>query len=493
MGKKHDKKGKKKIVLSLAEFNDEGRAVVQTDIQLPTAPRGQEEWDASGGRPEYNSRGYKARPQKEQTYDEDLPEHDWSRRGPMEGRGGEGQPGAGLGERNWGTSRHGPTEAEDGAQPERNWDSGRRGPMEVAAEGSAAQRNWGARRGPTEADGGPREIGDDQWGSARHSAGGVEADIPQGRDSGPRDWTARNPVEADIAPVNREDWTARKGPVEAEVVESAQKDDWTMRRGPVESDIPAPSEERNWMARKGPVEAEAPKTSLQSNWGDVRRDSAEAEATPPQHVDWAKRKGPMEEQVEEVQKGVREVDFGYMRSGAKLQKFRNVNGGVHAETVQVEETPRTEAPGGNWRRDSVGSTGKQPRVEARSSERPASTGHDGVAKERDWGSARRGVGVKHSRPSRPQSGRRFPAPREPEVTVEAVSEEVRDISDVTDVTDVTEEIAQDGDWTTVRTVNRRSVNRRSSKGAQESLVATEPTAPKDHMAPKEATVGVEQQ
>ena len=458
MGKKGGQKSKKKIVLSLAEFNDDGGAA-QQEFALPTAPRGADEWESVGGRPEYNSRGYKARQQKDRTYSEDAADHEWSRRGPMDGRE-DGQAGAGLGERNWGVTRRGPVDADDEEKP-RNWDSMRRGPLEPA-DGPAPDRDWGARRGPVDAEaGGPRVIGDDQWNNARNSGGAVEAEFAN-RETGDRDWSVRKPVEAELPPLEREDWTTRRGPVEADIPEQSRETDWTARRGPVEAEIPEVAEERDWTTRKGPVEADDVRKEEGGDWSEMKRQPVEAElfSSKEERVDWGKRKGPIPVPGEEAPKPARDVDFGGMRRGAKLQEVKQAEP-EKATEIAAGNMKITDVGRENWRRNNSGSSGKSfPGGKFR--ERPASTGHEVAAKERDWGSARRGTGIRNNVKPRPHSARRVSNPREFESKVEVATEDV--------VSDVTEDVSEDGDWTTVRSVNRRSLNRRN-KLAKETVVA----------------------
>lgn len=429
MGKKHDKKQKKKVVLSLAEFNeDAGIGGVDPELSaLPSAPKPAEEWEAQGGRPEYNSRGYKERKSyADRNYDADVDfeDRDWVRKGPLDSEQGN-TFGLGGPDRDWGDVRRGPIDGPDDEQPERDWNGMRRGPVESAFDSAPAERNWGARRGPVEADlGKARAVSDDNWGSARGNA--VEAEFPDAQKE--RDWGVRKgPVEADLPESAKEaDWTARKGPVESEFAIPEAERDWTQRKGPIEAVASKPVEDADWTSRKGPVEAEVP--------------DSKPEVTEP---DWKARRGPIETEVATAQKAVRDIDFGDMRRGARLQELEKKD----------QPTPTKPEREERWRRDSARVVGRRGPVETR--ERPASTGHDAAAKdERDWGAARRTQPVRAiSRTNRSITGR---------------------VSDVSETSDTPQADAQDSnanekddDWTTVRSAASKrqsgSGNRRFGK------------------------------
>lgn len=435
MGKKHgDKKKKSKIVLSLAEFNeDAGIGGVDPELSaLPSAPKPAEEWEAQGGRPEYNSRGYKERQPRNYDNVGDFEDRDWTRKGPVEAPERNGF-GAGA-DRDWSDMRRGPMDAPDGQQPERNWNDMRRGPVDSAYSG-AVERDWTARKGPVEAESGsaPRVIADESWNSRK---GPVEAEFPNA-----------------AVPANR-DWSVRKGPVEAEASTSKEEADWTARKGPVESEFASgegETAERDWSQRKGPVEANpAPGQQTEADWSSARKGPIEAETPRPDVAerDWSARRSPVETEVESAQKAVRDIDFGDVRRGAKLEEMKAIEQ-EKAKAGPVEVAARPEIEKEAWRRDSIGIVGRRGLMEARASEqpvrvseRPASTGHDSVPKERDWGAARRTEGLRaNPRPSRPN----FRKSDASEAT------DVAGIEDADKITTPTSaNTADDDDWTTVR-------------------------------------------
>lgn len=475
MGKKHGKKGaKKNIVLSLAEFNeDAGIGGVDPELAaLPSAPKAAAEWEAQGGRPEYNSRGYKERTSSSQrdNFDADFDDRDWSRKGPLEERENSSTFGLGGADRDWGDMRRGPMEQENGpgAGPERDWNDMRRGPVQSSFEtnpnAGGGERDWGARRGPVEAaaPSGRAPISDDAWGSRR---GPVEAAAPSGRAAiNDEAWgSRRGPVEA-AAPsgrtaINDDAWgSVRKGAVEAEFSQNgaAVDHDWSVRRpvdadagsrvaeadwgaprkGPVDSDFAGQTDapKRDWSARKGPIEAEAPRQAQVSDWGDVRRAPIEAETVQLRkeeaEVDWTSRRGPVASEVESAQKGLRDIDFKDVRSGAKLRELGESERGGGRGRISENENGPVERE--TWRRD--GRKGLH--------DRPASTGHDAVSMDRDWGAARRS----HPVSTNPKYGRTFkegnaPSQDEPSSSTNKDIEEQRD--------------GRGDDWTTVRNQSRR--------------------------------------
>lgn len=426
MGKKHgDKKKKAKVVLSLAEFNeDAGLGGQDPELSaLPSAPKAAEEWEALGGRPEYNSRGYKERQPRNYDNDVDFDDRDWTRKGPLDAPEGNG---FGMGaERDWGDMRRGPLDAPDG-QPERDWNGMRRGPVESAFEGGP-ERDWGARRGPVEAElGAARVIDDDSWG------------------------TRKGPIDAEFSNTGADrDWGVRKGPVEADVPASAQNADWSARKGPVEAEFAnAEDAERDWSQRKGPVDANpASGRQIESNWSDVRKGPVEAEVPKPEaERDWSRR-GPIEAEVDTVQKAVRDVNFGDMRRGSKLEELKAVE--ETKEKAKAAEVARPGMDKDRWRRDSVGIVPRRGPIEARPIERPASTGHDSVpAKERDWGAARQTQGIRANlRGSRSSNF----GNAEANEASDATSPESAEVL----TTPTSSKGADDADWTTVRSATQK--------------------------------------
>ncbi|CAN8061459.1 unnamed protein product [Agarophyton chilense] len=425
MGKKKPGQSKNKVVLSLAEFTqDVPKAGVDPDLaSLPTAPKAPEEWEAEGGRPEYNSRGYKERINRERNYDADadFDDRDWTRRGPLDEAAGSAF-GAGP-ERDWNDIRRGPMDTEDAAAPERNWDGMRRGPVESSFESSHVERDWGARKGPIEAEvSATRNISDDQWGSARQ--GPIEAEFSQQKAE--PDWNSRRPVDASGASSNAQaDWSARKGPVEAEFA--------------------AETKERDWGARKGPIEAETTKNSTEGNWADVRRRPVESTFPRQQvEVDWT-RKGPIEPEVEKVRKAVRDVDFSDSR-GARLQELQD-----NREEGQTPTEKESSMSRENWRRDTAGMTERRSRQNTRNIGNPPPKPAVGPS-DRDWGAARQRSHPIEARVSSPRKD--FSRESGPQ---QEATEEVARISD-------TQAPRDESDWTTVRSNPRRPAgsNRRNS-------------------------------
>lgn len=445
MGKKHGK-GKKKTILSLAEFNqDTGLVGVDPELSaLPSAPKAAEEWDAEGGRPEYNSRGYKERTShKERRYDNDVDfqDHDWARKGPLDEQ--ERGNGFGMGgpDRDWGDMRRGPLDAPQPA--ERDWNDMRRGPVDSVFD-AAVERDWAVRKGPIDAEplGATRAISDKNWSSARKMT--VEAEFPSQQPE--RDWAVRRgPVEAQTV-VGEVDWTARKEPIETEFSQEQVERDWTQRKAPIETEVPAKQVEIDWEGvRRGPLE------------------SKDVEEPTSVDRDWSVKRAPVDADVEAVQKGVREIDFGEMRRGSRLQEVgksgREIAVEAHGEGDAVRKQPLGRD---SWRREGGGVSARRDRPFR---ERPASTGHDSaaVAPERDWGAARRTQPLKERepRPSRLNGGR------------------VSDVSESSDVTqmdgDANGNNDDDDDWTTVRSgaqkrasanANRRHSGREGQRGFQ---------------------------
>lgn len=385
MPRKHDKKGKKRVVLSLAEFNeDAGLGGANPELaSLPSAPKAPEQWEAEGGRPEYNSRGYKERQQGRdlrQARGEDGDDRDWSRRGPLDAS--ESTFGSGA-DRDWSGMRG---EGVDGdVQPERDWNDMRRGPVDSSFDRSVGgeDRDWSARKGPVEAQArsaGPR-VDDEAWGSARRQP----VDASFAASSADRDLSVRKPVEA-AREARETDWDApRKGPVESEFADvPPQERDWGVRKGPVDA-TPPRGGEADWNGARGraPVEAEMPR---QASGRELSRAPLEGEAsaeTEGRDVDWNARRGPVESKSAKA----REVDFKDMRKGARLRE---------RETESVGESPEGSRPAGrpataersSWRREGGGiaAMGRRGRGQVRGGfSRPVSGDGGGG---RDWGSAR---------------------------------------------------------------------------------------------------------
>lgn len=438
MGKKHGKSKKKTQTISLAEFNqDAGLGGVDPSLSaLPTAPKAAEEWDAVGGRPEYNSRGYKERSSnrpRDYNRDADFQDRDWTRKGPLEEKERGNSFGLGGAERDWGEMRRGPLEAPE--TTERNWDGMRRGQTVDSVFDGNQQRDW-VRKGPIEPEQAsiPRVISDENWASARKMT--VDADLPE--------------QKRDV------DWGVRKGPVEAQAGVPPEVD-WSQRKGPVDADVPAKVEEE-W-TRKGPVEPEVTAKRADEDWSSARRGPVEA-AIDELHIadkEWTRR-GPVDAQVEVGQRP-REIDLTTMR-GSKLKQLENSDA-THSKQ-DGEEMRREGMERGSWRGEGRLGTGRRDPV---ARERPASTGQDfaGVTAERDWGAARRSQPLRERdyRPRRGLGGR---------------------VSDVSETTEVAQAEGDQGrneedgdDWTMVRSgaqkraaasANRRFQGRDTLRGFQ---------------------------
>lgn len=395
MGKKHGKSKKKTQTLSLAEFNqDAGLGGVDPSLSaLPTAPKAAEEWEAEGGRPEYNSRGYKERSSnrpRDYNRDDDFQDRDWTRKGPLDEKDRGNSFGLGGADRDWGDMRRGPLEAPE--RTERNWDGMRRGQTVDSVFEGNQDRDW-VRKGPIDAEQGnmPRVISDENWASARKTT--VDADVPD--------------QKKDV------DWGVRKGPVEAQggVV---QEVDWSQRKGPIEANAPASAKLEEEWARKGPVEAEVTTKRADEDWGSARRGPVEA-VVDERHVgekEWT-RKGPVEAEVH-LEHKPREVDLASMR-GLKLRQFEDsdaANGMQDGEAMRREGMEKE-----SWRGSGRMGTGRRDAV---ARDRPASTGQEiaGVTQERDWGAARRSQPLRERefRPRRGQGGRALDGNEVPEVS-----------------------------------------------------------------------------
>ncbi|KAI0564869.1 hypothetical protein FGB62_22g717 [Gracilaria domingensis] len=435
MGKKKPGQSKKKVVLSLAEFTqDVPTAGVDPDLaSLPTAPKAPEEWEALGGRPEYNSRGYKERIHRDRNYDADadFDERDWTRRGPLDEPSGSSF-GAGP-ERDWGDIRRGPLDSEDAAAPERNWEGMRRGPVESSFGSGHVERDWGARKGPIEAEASaPRAISDDQWGSARQ--GPIEAEFPQQKAE--PDWNLRRPVDAGGVP-------------SAGAASSTAEADWSARKGPIEAEFAAETQERDWTARKGPVEAETAKHQPEGDWADVRRRPVQSTFSHQQpEVDWSSRKGPIEPEVEKVRKAVRDIDFSDRR-GTKLEELKNTEPDKKLPTEKESSMSRE-----NWRRDTQGVTERRSRQLTQNME-TSPPKQDATQNVRDWGAARE---RSHPIEAKMNSPRRVPS-RESISQQQGSAEIAKNVSETQSPQDEGE-----SDWTTVRSSQRRpaGANRRHS-------------------------------
>lgn len=408
MGRK-EKKNKKRVVLSLAEFNEDAGASGGHPelVSLPSAPKAPEEWEAEGGRPEYNSRGYRernamGRDRRTRGGEDELEERDWTRRGPLDNN--ESSFGAPSGERDWGSARRDAGEGGLNQEPERDWTDIRRGPIESAVEGrGGGERDWSMRKGPVEAEApsgpGGRTIGDNDWNSARGQV--VDASFERGPVE--PDWSVRKPIEAEgsrdssMGGVRDDDWSARRrGPVEAEVVNAPATRDWSERRGPVEAEVRATQTEPDWAERRGPVESEPSRAPAGPDWSDVRgRAPVDAESAPAvdeqaradSDASWTRR-GPVESKADAGSAGSRLIRDSEPNAPRRVGRFSD------------SDASNDLSERGNWRRDGGGvparGGGRRGRGDRDSFGRPASTGYDNSPVQRDWGAARRSTPVRAS-------------------------------------------------------------------------------------------------
>lgn len=383
MGRKQEKKTKKRVTISLAEFNENaglGGAHPEASA-LPSAPKAPEQWDAVGGRPEYNSRGYKERSTgpRDRRVRTDGDDEDWSRRGPLDD---DLSFGGVSSDRDWAATRREQPASEDA--PERDWNDIRRGPVEAAHPTSSFDRDWSSSRsGPIEPDARSSPVEAD-WGSVRRGgAGPVEAEFTQSRD-----FSQRKPVDAH-----------GKTPLPADT-------DWTNRKGPIEAEFSAPSNDRDWSARRGPVEANI--TDAPNDWADIRRKaSLDEQPAPQKDVDWSElRHAPVEAAVPNPPAEPRpDVDWSARRSPVKSRaeiaaarskdtKERHLDfEAARASKFRDSDEPNSSSDRGSWRRDNSASNfhpkGRGSYSDYRT--RPPSTSSDGATQERDWGAARRSL------------------------------------------------------------------------------------------------------
>lgn len=371
MGRKNDKKSKKRVVLSLAEFNENaGLGGADPELAaLPSAPKAPEQWEAEGGRPEYNSRGYKERSSgpRERRNRGDGDDEDWSRRGPLDDDSGFG---GSTGERDWAATRREQPASEEAS--ERDWNDIKRGPVEASFSGPSSDRSWFPRTGPVDADVRPQPSEAD-WASVRRNNGAIEAEF-----SRPPDLSQRRPVEASENSSTRadSDWFARKGPVEAQFTSSNAGPDWSARKGPIEVEP-----QHNWtdLRNRTPVDSNSPQKDI--NWSATRQSPLDTdgkgdntESRP--DVDWSLPRNPVQSKAEMASQRAkeRELDFDNVR-GSKFLGTSDSDG----PTVR-----------GNWRRDSNGSNfSGSGRASRGSLSRPKSNNRNGTDQERDWSTARR--------------------------------------------------------------------------------------------------------
>ena len=428
MPRKHTTKGGKKKTISLFEFNQ--NVGVGADPQLaalPSAPKAASDWEAEGGRPEYNSRGYKersatgafgARSRFDSNRNGEGEDHDWARRGPLE-ESNTGGFGMGGGERDWSDVRRGPIDASNDEAPERDWGDIRRGPVDASFESSrTGEVDWTARRGPVEAERPmARVMNDNAWSSARGGKA-VEASFRDTSSTAEPNWSVRRPVDADSSTVVEDkDWAApRRGPIESEF--QKPQSNWE-RKGPIEAEpVAKATTDADWSApRKGPVEAEVPQK-------DEKKE-----------VDWSARKGPIESEAEKNTNSQKEVNFNDMRRGARINELQRLSN--NADKVNDRSSERAASMENNWRRERPVSMDGPSRSDHRQYKRPISAGHN-EPKEQDWGAARQNQ----------------PLPSAP---IHRLRDETEHNETIEQEEGTPEQKSTEGadDWTTVRNANRK--------------------------------------
>lgn len=328
MGQKKGGKKKAKVVMTLADFNPEASVGIPQELKaLPSAPKQAEEWEAVGGRPEYNSKGFKERTVTHDYDDNALLEsdeaflqRDWTRGAnftPDDDSGG----GAGAGgvERSWdGMRRSGPLDGPDGDGAERDFGAARggMGPVDSSFDAAGPERDFGAARGGT----GPIDASFD-------AGGGPERDFGAARGSAAFD------AEFDNKGGNV-DFSAARGSAafDAEFESKGGEVDFGGARGgsaAFDAEFGGSGKEVDFAKRAGPMEA-AFADSKTVDFGAARGSAAfDAEfAGSAKEIDFSsKRSGPVEAEFANRQK---EVDFGSARggSGAFDADFASSNAGA---------------------------------------------------------------------------------------------------------------------------------------------------------------------
>lgn len=349
MGPKKGKK-KNKVVMTLADFNPEASVGTPQELKdLPSAPKQAEEWEAVGGRPEYNSKGFKERTVTHDyddnallESDEAFMQRDWTRGAnfnPDDESGG----GAGAGgvERSWdGMRRSGPLDGPDGDGAERDFGAARggMGPVDSSFDAGGPERDFGAaRRGAGAVDasfdagGGPdrdfgaargsgafdaefdNKGGDIDFGAARGSAAFDAEFDSKGGDvdfGGARRGSAA--FDAEFEGSGRDvDFAKRTGPTEAEFSESKHVDFGTARGSAAfDAEFSGTAKEIDFSSkRSGPVEAEFSNRQKHVDFGSVRGGSGAFDA------EFAGRNI-----------GGGERDMNNMRGGSKASEMARPNG-----------------------------------------------------------------------------------------------------------------------------------------------------------------------
>jgi hypothetical protein len=383
------KKGKKKkVVMSLADFNPEASVGMPQELKaLPSAPKQAEEWEAVGGRPEYNSRGFKERTVTHD-YDENallesdeaFMQRDWTRGANFrpDEDGGDGA-GAGGVERSWdGMRRSGPLDGPDGDGAERDFGAARGGvgPVDSSFDAAGPERDFGAARGGA----GPVDASFD-------AAGGADRDFGAARGSAAFDAEFENKAgDVDFG-------GARRGSAafDAEFAGGGREVDFAKRTGPMEAEFPH-DKDVDFGAARGSA-------AFDAEFANVAKE-----------VDFGRRAGPVEAQFGGAGK---EVDFGTARGSAAFDaEFAGRTGGggverdmgsMRSSAVPLEGAAPQEAAGLDF-----GGARKMPlRGEG------GGGGGGGVAPgsaDVDWG-ARKGP-LDAAPPPRAQDARDFVAARE---------------------------------------------------------------------------------
>lgn len=428
------KKGKKKnkVVMALADFNPEASVGTPQELKdLPSAPKQAEEWEAVGGRPEYNSRGFKERTVTHDYDDNALLEsdeaflqRDWTRGANFVAEDDSGG-GAGAGgvERSWdGMRRSGPLDDPDGDGAERDFGMARggMGPVDSSFDAAGPERDFGAARGgagPIDASFDAAGGADRDFGAARGGAGPIDAsfDAAGGAD---RDFGAARggagPVDAsfDAAGGADRDFGAARGSAafDAEFESRGGNVDFGGARSgsaAFDAEFAGAGKEVDFAKRTGPVDAEfadAKNVDFGAARGNAAFD-AEFQGAGKEINFAAKRAGPVDAEFASQQKdvdfrsargggGAFEADFGSGNAGSE-RDMNNMRAGS-----KVSEMAR-QTSGGDF---DFGGARKSVMSDAR-----AGSSDVPPAANRDW-SARKGPLDAH--PARqPQGARDFGAAR----------------------------------------------------------------------------------
>lgn len=314
--------------MTLADFNPEASVGIPQELKdLPSAPKQAEEWEAVGGRPEYNSKGFKERTVTHDYDDNALLEsdeaflqRDWTR-GANFNPDNESGGGAGAGgvDRSWdGMRRSGPLDGPDGDGAERDFGAARggMGPVDSSFDDAGPERDFGAARGgagPVDASFDAGGAPDRDFGAARGSAAfdaefenknGI-VDFGDARGGGAA-------FDAEFEGSQKEvDFAKRSGPTEAEF-SGAKNVDFSAARGSAAFDAEFAGDAKEFdfaSKRSGPVEAEFANQQKDVDFGSARGGSGAFEA------EFAGNNGGGDR------------DLNNMRGGAKALEMARTNGG----------------------------------------------------------------------------------------------------------------------------------------------------------------------